>query len=118
MGSRWRDPEGGRVYLGQQLVNWAQYPCERASFIRPGEWPCRLNILSQRREIPQPGLRTKLLIVAPVDISRLHATVVKRAVIYRRLLFLPIWRRNLVTSTDLIVTFVQVMIFELYHHFN
>lgn len=90
MGSRWRNPEGARVYLGQQLVNWAQYPCERASFIQAGERPFRLNILSQQREIPQPGLRTKLLIVAPVDISRLHATVVKRAVKYPRLSFLPI----------------------------
>lgn len=91
MGSRWRNPEGGCVYLGQQLVNWAQYPCERASFIRLGEWPFRLNILSRRREIPQPGLRTKLLIVAPVDISRLHAIVVKPAVKYTKLSFFPIW---------------------------
>lgn len=75
--SRWRDPEGAHVYLGQQLVNWAQYPCERASFIQAGERPFRLNILRQRREIPQAGLRTKLLIVAPVDIRRLHTTVVK-----------------------------------------
>lgn len=89
MGSRWRNPEGARVYLGQQLVNWAQYPCERASFIQAGERPFRLNILSQRREIPQPGLRTILLIVAPVDISRPHATVVKRAVKYLRLSFFP-----------------------------
>lgn len=77
MGPRWRNSEGGRVYLGQQLVNWAQYPCERASFIRRGEWPSRLNIPSRRREMPQPGgLRTKLLIVAPVDTSPRHATVV------------------------------------------
>lgn len=46
MGSRWRNLEGAHVYLRQQLVNWAQCPCERASFILAGEQPFRLNILS------------------------------------------------------------------------
>lgn len=57
------------VYLRQQLVNWAQYPCKRGSFIRAGEQACRLNILSQPREIPQLGLQTQLLTVPLVDIT-------------------------------------------------
>lgn len=77
MGSRWRNSEGGRVYFGQQLVNWAQYPSERASFIRRGEWPSRLNILSRRREIPQPGPTDTLLIVAPVDFSQATGEIYK-----------------------------------------
>lgn len=59
MSSRWRIFEGPHVYLRQQLVNWAQYPCKRGSFIQ-AEQACRLNILSQQREIPQskPSDRT------------------------------------------------------------
>lgn len=69
MGSRWRNLEGGHVYLRQQLVNWAQYPCKRGSFIQAGEQAFRLNILSERCEIPQLELQTQLLTVALVDIT-------------------------------------------------
>lgn len=74
MGSRWRNLEGPYVYIRQQLVNWAQYPCKRGSFIQAGEQACKLNRLSQRREIPQLGLQTQPLTVAPVDITFYSAT--------------------------------------------
>lgn len=69
MGSRWRNLEGPCVYLRQQLVNWAQYPSKRGSFIRAGEQACRLNILRQRREIPQLELQTQALTVTLVGIT-------------------------------------------------